>query len=127
MGIACGIILTGVGWIWHQAFLGMVVGVSLVIAFLVSTSMATFMPIFLKRMGVDPAVAPVRGEDEPASARQLWGIERGELAVAGKNQDLRRGLRGEREFQCIVGLVHRSAIGSRLSSVEGPASAQADR
>lgn len=57
MGIACGIILTGVGWIWHQAFLGMVVGVSLVIAFLVSTSMATFMPIFLKRMGVDPAVA----------------------------------------------------------------------
>jgi magnesium transporter len=57
MGVACGIILTVVGWIWHQGFLGMVVGASLVTAFLVSTSMATFMPIFLKRMGVDPAVA----------------------------------------------------------------------
>jgi magnesium transporter len=57
MGVACGIILTGVGWAWHQAFLGMVVGTSLLIAFLVSTSMATIMPIILKRMGVDPAVA----------------------------------------------------------------------
>jgi magnesium transporter len=57
MGIACGVILTVVGWAWHQAFLGMVVGASLIIAFLVSTSMATIMPIFLKRMGVDPAVA----------------------------------------------------------------------
>src|SRR5574339_431119 len=57
MGIACGIILTGVGWIWHQGFLGVVVGASLITAFLVSTSMATFMPIVLKRLGVDPAVA----------------------------------------------------------------------
>jgi len=57
MGVACGLILTLVGWIWHQGFLGMVVGVSLIIAFLVSTSMATIMPIVLKRMGVDPAVA----------------------------------------------------------------------
>jgi magnesium transporter len=57
MGVACGIILTVVGWIWHQGFLGMVVGASLLTAFLVSTSMATFMPIFLKRMGIDPAVA----------------------------------------------------------------------
>jgi magnesium transporter len=30
---------------------------SLIVAFLVSTSMATFMPILLKRSGVDPAVA----------------------------------------------------------------------
>jgi magnesium transporter len=57
MGIACGMILTVVGWGLHQGFLGVVVGVSLVIAFLVSTSMATIMPIVLKRMGVDPAVA----------------------------------------------------------------------
>jgi magnesium transporter len=57
MGVACGIILTVVGWGLHQGFLGVVVGVSLVIAFLVSTSMATIMPIVLKRMGVDPAVA----------------------------------------------------------------------
>jgi magnesium transporter len=57
MGLACGVMLTLVGWAWHQAFLGMVVGTSLVIAFLVSTSMATIMPVVLKRMGVDPAVA----------------------------------------------------------------------
>jgi len=57
MGLACGVMLTLVGWVWHQAFLGMVVGASLVIAFLVSTSMATIMPVVLKRMGVDPAVA----------------------------------------------------------------------
>ncbi len=57
MGLACGLILTAVGWLWHQGFLGMVVGTSLIIAFLVSTSMATIMPIVLKRMGVDPAVA----------------------------------------------------------------------
>ena len=50
-------ILSLVGWIWHQGFLGVVVGASLIIAFLVSTSMATFMPILLKRVGVDPAVA----------------------------------------------------------------------
>jgi len=57
MGLACGFILTVVGWGLHQGFLGVVVGTSLVIAFLVSTSMATIMPIVLKRMGVDPAVA----------------------------------------------------------------------
>jgi len=58
LGFTCGLILTGVGWLWHgQWFLGMVVGASVMIAFLVSTSMATIMPIVLKRIGVDPAVA----------------------------------------------------------------------
>jgi magnesium transporter len=57
MGLACGLILTVVGWGLHRGFLGVVVGASLVIAFFVSTSMATIMPIALKRMGVDPAVA----------------------------------------------------------------------
>jgi magnesium transporter len=57
MGIACSLLLTAVGWLWHQVFLGMVVGISLITAFLVSTSMATIMPIMLKRVGVDPAVA----------------------------------------------------------------------
>lgn len=57
MGLACGLTLTVVGWVFHEGYLGMVVGVSLIIAFLVSTSMATIMPVVLKRMGVDPAVA----------------------------------------------------------------------
>lgn len=58
LGLACGVLLTLTGFLWHgQGFLGMVVGASILMAFLVSTSMATIMPIFLKRMGVDPAVA----------------------------------------------------------------------
>ena len=58
LGLVCGVMLTLVGWVWHgQPFLGMVVGVSMLIAFLVSTSMATIMPVVLKRVGVDPAVA----------------------------------------------------------------------
>ncbi|HXF93321.1 MAG TPA: magnesium transporter [Nitrospiraceae bacterium] len=58
MGLACCIILTLVGWLWHgHAVLGMVIGASMMIAFVVSTSMATFMPILLKRMGIDPAIA----------------------------------------------------------------------
>lgn len=58
LGVACGVLLTLIGWVWHgQGYLGMVVGASLVVAFLVSTSMATFMPIVLKRNGIDPAVA----------------------------------------------------------------------
>ncbi len=58
MGLACCVILTLVGWLWHgHAVLGMVIGASMMIAFVVSTSMATFMPILLKRMGIDPAIA----------------------------------------------------------------------
>jgi len=58
LGLACGVLLTLTGLLWHgQGFLGMVVGASILIAFLVSTSMATIMPVALKRVGVDPAVA----------------------------------------------------------------------
>jgi magnesium transporter len=58
LGITCGIILTAASWIWHgRVFLGMVVGGSMMIAFFVSTSMATIMPILLQRLGVDPAIA----------------------------------------------------------------------
>ena len=58
LGLACGIFLTLTGWLWHgQGYLGLVVGVSVLMAFLVSTSMATVMPIVLRRVGVDPAIA----------------------------------------------------------------------
>lgn len=58
LGLACGLLLTAAGWLWHgRWFLGMVVGVSMMMAFVVSTSMATIMPILLKRLGIDPAVA----------------------------------------------------------------------
>ncbi|MFO0773234.1 MAG: magnesium transporter [Nitrospiraceae bacterium] len=58
LGVACGALLTLIGALWHgHSELGMVVGASLLVAFVVSTSMATFMPIILKRNGIDPAVA----------------------------------------------------------------------
>ncbi len=58
LGLLCGALLTAVGWLWHgQAILGIVVGSSLVIAFLVSTGMATMTPFVFKRAGIDPAVA----------------------------------------------------------------------
>ncbi len=58
LGLACGLMLTLIGWLWHQQpALGLVVGASMLIAFLISTSTATIMPVFLKRIGVDPAVA----------------------------------------------------------------------
>lgn len=58
LGVVCGALLTGAGLMWHnQGFLGMVVGLSLITAFLVSTGMATITPLLLKRYHVDPAVA----------------------------------------------------------------------
>ena len=58
LGLACGLMLALIGWLWHQQLaLGLVVGASMLIAFLISTSTATIMPVFLKRIGVDPAVA----------------------------------------------------------------------
>ncbi len=58
LGVICGVLLSAVGWLWHGgAFLGLVVGISLVISFLVSAGMAALTPFMLKRTGVDPAVA----------------------------------------------------------------------
>ena len=58
LGLVCGALLFAVGWFWHGGrFLGMVVGVSLIITFVVSACMAALTPFVLKRTGVDPAVA----------------------------------------------------------------------
>ncbi len=58
LGLICGTLLTVIGSVWQGGgFLGMVVGVSLISAFLVSTSMATITPLVLKRFKIDPAVA----------------------------------------------------------------------
>ncbi|MFQ5992007.1 MAG: magnesium transporter, partial [Nitrospiraceae bacterium] len=58
LGVACALLMVVVSWVWHgHEMLVMVVGASLILAFLVSTSMATIMPVLLKRVGVDPAVA----------------------------------------------------------------------
>ncbi|MGH7256464.1 MAG: magnesium transporter, partial [Nitrospirales bacterium] len=58
LGLACGLILGIAGWLWHgHGMLGVVVGSSLAMAFLLSTNLATVLPIALKRFDVDPAVA----------------------------------------------------------------------
>jgi magnesium transporter len=58
MGTICGSIVGGVAYFWHgPAMLGMVVGLAMFAAITVAAIMGTLMPIVLKRIGVDPAIA----------------------------------------------------------------------
>jgi magnesium transporter len=57
-GFALGILLGLVAWLWKgNAWLGLVVGGALAINTLVAVSLGGTVPLLLKRMGVDPAVA----------------------------------------------------------------------
>ena len=58
LGAISGGLVMAVGWVWQgQYMLGIVVGVSLLLAFLVSTSLASILPILFNRFDIDPAVA----------------------------------------------------------------------
>ncbi|MBI3809384.1 MAG: magnesium transporter [Nitrospirae bacterium] len=58
IGLLCGVVVLFVAAVMHiNLTLGLVVGFAMVCALVVSTSMATLMPVVLKRYGVDPAVA----------------------------------------------------------------------
>lgn len=58
LGGICGGVLMVTGWVWHGgAVLGIVVGGAVLVAFLVSTGMATVTPLLLKRLNIDPAVS----------------------------------------------------------------------
>ncbi|MEO5656942.1 MAG: magnesium transporter [Nitrospiria bacterium] len=58
MGTICGTIVGVVAQIWHgPAMLGVVVGVSMFIAITVASIMGTLMPIFLRKLGIDPAIS----------------------------------------------------------------------
>ena len=59
MGIACGIVMAGVAFIWEggRPVLGLVVGLSIFLAVSLSATMGVLIPITFKRMNVDPAVA----------------------------------------------------------------------
>lgn len=58
LGLLSGTLVMSVGWIWHQDYvLGLVVGISLLLAFLVSTSLASLIPISFYRINIDPAIA----------------------------------------------------------------------
>jgi len=57
-GAALGALLGVVAWLWKDnAWLGLVVGAALAINTLVAVSIGGTVPLLLKRMGVDPAVA----------------------------------------------------------------------
>ena len=57
-GITLGILLGVVAWIWKDNYwLGLVVGSALAINTMVAVSLGGTVPLVLKRMGVDPAVA----------------------------------------------------------------------
>ncbi|RMH08620.1 MAG: magnesium transporter [Nitrospirae bacterium] len=58
LGMICGILLAIAGWVWQgNSGLGVVVGLSLVLAFVLSAGFATVTPLLLKRFRIDPAVA----------------------------------------------------------------------
>lgn len=58
LGVICGILLLIAGWVWQgSGFLGLVVGTSLLMTFIISASLATVTPLLLKKCQIDPAVA----------------------------------------------------------------------
>lgn len=58
MGTICGTGLTLIGWIWHHnAYLGLVVGLSLFVAMTFASSMGTLIPALFERYHIDPALA----------------------------------------------------------------------
>ncbi len=57
-GIVLGILIGAVAWIWKgNPFLGIVIGLALAMNTLIAVSIGGTVPLLLKRMGVDPAVA----------------------------------------------------------------------
>jgi magnesium transporter len=58
MGIVCGLTVGLVAWAWHgNPYLGIVVGLAMVVAMAVASSMGVIAPAAFKKMGIDPAIA----------------------------------------------------------------------
>jgi magnesium transporter len=57
-GVALGLLIAGVAWAWKgNPFLGLVVGVAMTLNTLVAVSIGGTVPLMLRRLGVDPALA----------------------------------------------------------------------
>ena len=57
-GVALGILVAGVAWLWKgNAWLGLVVGVAMALNTMVAVSVGGLIPLVLKRLGRDPALA----------------------------------------------------------------------
>ncbi|PLX97801.1 MAG: magnesium transporter [Desulfuromonas sp.] len=58
MGGVCGMTVGAIAWFWHgNPYLGIVVGLAMVIAMTVAATMGVMAPAFFKKIGVDPAIA----------------------------------------------------------------------
>jgi len=58
MGSVCGLTVGVVAWGWHgNPYLGMVVGLAMVIAMAVASTMGVIAPAAFKKLGIDPAIA----------------------------------------------------------------------
>lgn len=58
MGSVCGCTVGLVAWIWHgNYYLGLVVGLAMVVAMAVASSMGVIAPAAFKKLGIDPAIA----------------------------------------------------------------------
>lgn len=58
VGIACGTVLLGIILVWKQdLYVGVVAGGALAIALFIGTLAGSFMPLIMRKLGTDPAVA----------------------------------------------------------------------
>ncbi len=58
MGSVCGFTVGLVAWFWHgNPYLGVVVGLAMVVAMVVASSMGVIAPAAFKKLGIDPAIA----------------------------------------------------------------------
>jgi magnesium transporter len=58
MGTVCGLMIATIAFIWHQnIYLGLVVGLAMVIAISVAACMGVLVTAFFKKVGIDPAIA----------------------------------------------------------------------
>jgi magnesium transporter len=58
MGIVCGCTVGVVAWAWHgNPYLGVVVGLAMIVAMVVASSMGVIAPTAFKKLGIDPAIA----------------------------------------------------------------------
>ncbi|RLB64850.1 MAG: magnesium transporter [Deltaproteobacteria bacterium] len=58
MGSVCGTTVGIVAWFWHgNPYLGLVVGLAMVVSMVVASSMGVIAPAAFKKLGIDPAIA----------------------------------------------------------------------
>ncbi|WP_181349121.1 magnesium transporter [Thalassobacillus sp. CUG 92003] len=57
-GVSCGVIITLIVYLWqHDFFLGLLVGISIMITLIVATLAGALVPLLMHKLNIDPAVA----------------------------------------------------------------------